>query len=330
MLEALQALDSVQIDFNYKSQILLNFAVAFIMFGVALELKLEHFTHLFKNPKPAFIGAVSQFVMMPMMTILLAILFREHITMTVGLGMVLVAACPGGNVSNFMCSLAKGNVALSVSLTAISDLGALILTPFNFAFWGNVFVNVYTSTGQSDLVQPLYIDPFHVFTTILLILGLPLVLGLFINQKYPEFTTKIVGIMKQLSIIIFIVILLIIFIKNFDLFLKHIKYIALIVFIHNTLAFILGYNFARLFKLEERDRKTISIETGIQNTGLALALLFNPNIFDPQIAIGGMTFIAAWWGAWHIISGLSIAFFWSKSKVAKTNDSLQILKKDGA
>jgi BASS family bile acid:Na+ symporter len=316
MLESLQALDHVQINFDSDNQLLLNIAIAFIMFGVALELKLEHFTRLLKNPKPAIIGAISQFVLMPLMTLLLAILFRDYITMTVGLGMVMVAACPGGNVSNFMCSLAKGNVALSVSLTAISDLGALILTPFNFAFWGNIFVKVYTSTGDSELIQPLYIDPFHVFTIILLILGLPLVLGLIINQKFPKFTSKIVGMMKRLSIIIFIVILLIIFIKNYDVFLQHIKYIALIVLIHNILAFLLGYNFARLFQLDQRDRKTISIETGIQNSGLALALLFNPNIFDPDLAIGGMTFIAAWWGAWHIISGLSLSLFWSKLKVA--------------
>jgi BASS family bile acid:Na+ symporter len=317
MLESLQALDHVQINFNSNNQLLLNIAIAFIMFGVALELKLEHFTRLLKNPKPAVIGAISQFVLMPMMTLLLAILFRDYITMTVGLGMVMVAACPGGNVSNFMCSLAKGNVALSVSLTAISDLGALILTPFNFAFWGNIFVKVYTSTGDSELIQPLYIDPFHVFTIILLILGLPLVLGLVINQKFPKFTSKIVGMMKRLSIIIFIVILLIIFIKNYNVFLQHIKYIALIVLIHNTLAFLLGYNFAQLFRLDQRDRKTISIETGIQNSGLALALLFNPNIFDPDLAIGGMTFIAAWWGAWHIISGLSLSLFWSKFKVTE-------------
>ncbi len=322
MFESLQALDNVRINFNSESQMFLNFAIAFIMFGVALELKPEHFTRLFNHPKPAIIGAISQFVLMPLMTIILAILFRDYITMTVGLGMVMVAACPGGNVSNFMCSLAKGNVALSVSLTAISDLGALILTPFNFAFWGNIFVQIYTTTGHSDLVQPLYIDPFHVFTTILMILGIPLFLGLMVNQKFPKFSSKIVVTMKRLSIAIFLIILLIIFIKNYDLFLKHIKYIALIVLIHNTLAFLLGYNFARLFKLDQRDRKTISIETGIQNSGLALALLFNPNIFDPELAIGGMTFIAAWWGAWHIISGLSIAFYWSRFEVGGVSDEV--------
>jgi len=317
MLESLKALDTVLIDFNAGSQIALNIAIAFIMFGVALELKFEHFTSLLKNPKAPIIGAISQFVLMPLMTVLLALAFRNYITMTVGLGMVLVAACPGGNVSNFICSLAKGNVALSVSLTAVSDLGALFLTPFNFAFWGNIFVMVYTATGQSELVQPLHISPMHVFTTILFILGIPLAIGLFVSHKFPKFTSKIVIGMKRASITIFIAILAIIFIKNFDLFLTHIKYIALIVLIHNALAFLMGYNFASLFKLEKRDCKTISIETGIQNSGLALALLFNPSIFDPEIAIGGMTFIAAWWGAWHIIAGLSLAGFWSKFKLGK-------------
>ena len=312
MYESLQMLDQVQIDFDSKSQLFLNFAIAFIMFGVALELKVDHFKHILKNPRLPLIGAVSQFMMMPILTILLAIAFRNHITMTVGLGMVLIASCPGGNISNFMCSIAKGNVALSVSLTALSDLGALILTPFNFAFWGNIFVKVYTANGQSDLVQPLHIDPFHVFTTILFILGIPLALGIYVNHKFPNFIPRIVGGMKKASFLIFVAIVAVIFIKNFDLFLKHIKYIALIVFIHNALAFILGYNFARLFRLDKKERKAISIETGIQNTGLALALLFNPKIFDPDLAIGGMTIMAAWWGVWHIISGLSLASYWSR------------------
>lgn len=320
MFESLQALDTVVIDFNAKSQFVLNFAIAFIMFGVALELKLEHFTNLIKNPKAPIVGAISQFVMMPLLTVGLAILLKDYITMTVGLGMILVASCPGGNISNFMCSLAKGNVALSVSLTAVSDLGALILTPFNFAFWGNIFVTVYNASQAADLVQPLYIDPIHVFITIFWILGVPLALGLFVNRKFPAFTSKIIIWMKRASIAIFIAILLIIFIKNFDLFLQHIKYIFLIVLVHNALAFLMGYNFARLFKLEKRDRKTVSIETGIQNSGLALALLFNPKIFDPNIAIGGMTFIAAWWGAWHIVSGLALSSYWGGFKLTKSKE----------
>lgn len=317
MFESLQALDSVAIDFNARSQIILNVAIAFIMFGVALELKVEHFTKLLKNPKAPIVGAISQFVMMPILTVGLAILLKDYITLTVGLGMIIVASCPGGNISNFMCSLAKGNVALSVSLTAVSDLGALILTPFNFALWGNVFVHVYSASQPDDLVQPLFLDPVHVFITIFWILGVPLALGVFINRKFPVITSKVSIWMKRASIVIFLVILAIIFIKNFEIFLKHIKYIFLIVLVHNALAFLLGYNFARLFKLGKKERRTISIETGIQNSGLALALLFNPKIFDPSIAVGGMTFIAAWWGAWHIIAGLTLAFYWGGFNLAK-------------
>ena len=256
--------------------------------------------------------------MMPLLTIGLVLLMKDHITMTVGLGMILVASCPGGNVSNFMCSLAKGNVALSVSLTAVSDLGALILTPFNFALWGNIFVSVYSASQGGELVQPLQINPLHVFITIFWILGLPLAIGLFVNHKFPTFTAKITIWMKRASILIFLAILAIIFIKNFDLFLKHIKYIFIIVLIHNALAFLMGYNFARLFGLDDRDRKTVSIETGIQNSGLALALLFNPAIFDPSLPIGGMTFIAAWWGAWHIVSGLTVSSVWGGFKLNKS------------
>ena len=102
--------------------------------------------------------------------------------------------------------------------------------------------------------------------------------------------------------------------NNLTLFLEHIHLILIIVFLHNAIALASGYYFAQLFKVNQLDRKTISIETGIQNSGLALVLIFNPNIFSNELQIGGMAFIAAWWGIWHIISGMTIAYFWGKTK----------------
>ena len=146
--------------------LILNLTIAFIMFGVALELKPEHFRNLALHPKAALVGAISQFLLMPFMTFLLALAFRNYITPTIGLGMILVASCPGGNVSNFFSALAKGNVALSVSLTAISDFGAILITPFNFAFWGTLFTKVYALLNASDLIRPLDIPFLHVLQTV--------------------------------------------------------------------------------------------------------------------------------------------------------------------
>jgi len=311
MLEAFQEMDSIRLNFSPDSLKILNLTIAFIMFGVALELKAQHFKNLALNPKSAIVGAVSQFILMPTMTFILAIVFRNYITPTIGLGMILVASCPGGNVSNFFSSLARGNVALSVSLTAISDFGAILITPFNFFFWGTAFTKTYALLSASEYVRPLEIPFMHVMQTIIVLLGIPLTLGMLINYFFPKFTDKILVHVKRLSLLAFAAIIAIMFMKNWEYFVEYIQYIFLIVFIHNAIALSMGYGFASLFKRPFRDRKTISIETGIQNSGLALVLLFNPKIFPAELAVGGMAFIAAWWGLWHLLAGLTMGGIWS-------------------
>ena len=316
MFEAFQEMDNIRLNFSPDSLKVLNLTIAFIMFGVALELKAVHFKNLALNPKSAVIGAISQFVLMPAMTFVLAITFRNFITPTIGLGMILVASCPGGNVSNFFSSLARGNVALSVSLTAISDFGALIITPFNFFFWGTAFTKVYSLLSAAEYVRPLEIPFVHVFQTIIILLGIPLMLGMLVNYFFPKFTAIILVHVKRLSLVAFAAIIVVMFLKNWDYFLEYVKYIFLIVLIHNALALSMGYGFASLFRRPFRDRKTISIETGIQNSALALLLLFNPKIFPPELAVGGMAFIAAWWGLWHLIAGIIMGGIWSGFKLA--------------
>ncbi|MBT3647933.1 MAG: bile acid:sodium symporter family protein [Flavobacteriales bacterium] len=321
MLEIFQEIDSVRLNFSDEGKMMLNATIAFIMFGVALELKPKDFIKLFKSPKPALVGILSQFILMPLLTFLIALSLGDFITPTIGLGMVLVAACPGGNISNFMSSLAKGNVALSVSLTAFSSFGGMILTPLNFAFWGNLYIQTYSNQNAVGLVRELNIDVLDVLVTILIILGIPLVAGVLFNLKFPELTSKILKTIKRISILAFIAIVVIIFTKNLDLFLTYIKYIFLLVLVHNALALTMGYFTGKAFRLNKTDCKTISIETGIQNSGLALALLFNPSIFPEDMAVGGMAFIAGWWGIWHIISGLTMAGFWSGFSLSKEEET---------
>ena len=310
MTKGIEALDAIHLNFNPASLHSLNIALAIVMFGVALEIKPEHFKKLLTNPKPAIVGVTSQFLLLPFITFLLTIVLRDFLTPTMALGMILVAACPGGNISNFISSLAKGNLALSVSLTAIATLGAVIFTPLNFALWGKLAINFYNTHG-ADLVRPIDIEFGQMFKTVFIILGIPIILGIFVNQKFPKFTTRIVKPVKTFSIILFSAIVIMALANNFDHFLVAIQYIFLIVLIHNTMAFATGYFFSSLAKLPTIDRRTISIETGIQNSGLALVLIFNPKIFPPDMELGGMAVIAAWWGIWHIVSGLFLAGIWT-------------------
>ena len=313
MKEALEVLDNVRLNFSPAGLLALNITIAFIMFGVALDIKIQQFKDLMMNPKSVIVGAVSQFVLLPAITFLFIMLLNP--TPTVALGMILIAACPGGNISNFMSSLAKGNVALSVSLTAISTVAATFMTPLNFALWGKLFVKHYTNSAAGNYLVPIEIDLWQMVQTVVILLGIPVVLGLLTSQFMPKLTQKIKKPIRQLSIIIFIAFVIILLSANFNHFMRFIHLVFIIVLIHNGLALATGYYTSTFFRLSDIDRRTVTIETGIQNSGLALVLMFNPKIFPPELELGGMTIIAAWWGVWHIISGLAISTIWSKKSI---------------
>jgi len=281
------------------------------MFGVALGIKPAEFKTLIKQPKSLIFGLISQVIALPLVTFIVIIALNNYITPTVAMGMILVASCPGGNISNFMSSLSKANTELSVGLTATTTLLATITTPFNFAFWGGLYVN-FISKHAKHMLQPLEIDNGQMFETVFILLGVPLVIGIFFSHYFPKITEKLKKPIQMVSIVFFIAMVVLAFANNFDLFLKYIFYIFIIVLVHNFLALATGFSIGSIFKLPNADRRTLTIETGIQNSGLGLVLLFNPKIFPPELALGGMLFITAWWGIWHIISGLSLSLYWNK------------------
>ncbi len=282
----------------------MNIAIGFIMFGVAIDIRKEQFTAIIKSPKPIIIGLIAQFVLLPLITFLAVWLSKGFITPGVAFGCILVAACPGGNVSNFITNFSKGNTALAVTLTAIGTVLAIVMTPFNFELYGKLYM------AASPLNVPIEIDVWDVGRTVLILLGIPIALGVFVAHRWPKFVAKIKKGISYASIVIFFGFIVIAFRNNFDYFMKYIHLIFLIVFIHNMLIWVSTYWFARGMRLDRLNSRTVSIESAIQNSGLALALIFNPKIFPPELQIGGMAFIAAWWGIWHIIAGMSMATWW--------------------
>ena len=313
MHNSLEVLDHVRLNFSPSGLLFLNIALAFIMFGVALDIKTEHFTDILRKPKSAIVGFISQTFLLPAFTFFLVLLLNP--TPTVALGMILVSACPGGNISNFISSMARGNIALSVSLTAVSTMAAIFFTPFNFALWGNLYIDFYNAHSAAGLVRPLEIDKFQMFQTVFILLGIPVIIGLFVSKKYPKLTEKIKKPINRGSLLFFVLMVIAMLSANLSQFTSYVHLVFFIVLLHNGLALATGYFFSRIMKCPLQDQRTIAIETGIQNSGLALALMFNPKIFPPEMELGGMAVIAAWWGIWHIISGLSVAFFLSRKPV---------------
>ncbi|MGJ5643181.1 bile acid:sodium symporter family protein [Formosa sp. S-31] len=298
----MQDIDLVKIYFNSNGVWVLNAALAVVMFGVALTITKQDFKTLFKQPKVVAVGILSQFFLLPLLTYLVVIII--HPKPSIALGMMMVAACPGGNISNFISHLAKGNTALSVSLTALSTGLALFMTPLNFQFYGNL----YSPTSQ--LLQHIALQPLDLFKVIILILGLPLGVGMVLRRYKETLALRISNILKPLSIVVFIGIVIVALFQNLDVFNAYIHSVLVLGIVHNLMAIALGLFIAKVFGLSFKNQKTIAIETGIQNSGLGLLLIFT--FFN---GLGGMAIIAAFWGVWHIISGLLIAYYWSKKSI---------------
>lgn len=307
--EVIAHLDAIKVNMNEAGMNAINIVLAFVMFGVALGIKPKTFIDIVKKPQSVILGIICQLVLLPALTFLLTITFKNWISPMIALGMILVASCPGGNISNFITSLSRGNTELSVSLTAFNTAACIVTTPLNFSFWGKMYLNF---AEKRMLLPELEIPFWEIFKTIVILLGIPLLLGILCSQYLPKVSKMLKKPMQYLSVAFFILMVVLTFGNNIDAFMKCIQYIFLIVLVHNLLALGIGFGTGTLFKVPYKDRRTITIETGIQNSGLGLVLLFNPAIFDPVIWSnnGGMVVITAWWGVWHIISGLSLAYIW--------------------
>ena len=295
----LAAIDQAQLNFNPQGLFIINAAIGLMMLGVALELKLDDFKRILAAPKAPLIGLAAQFVLLPAFTFLLTLIINPPAS--IALGMILVAACPGGNLSNIMTYLARGNCAISVSMTAVSTVAAIVMTPLNLALWGSL--NPHTA----GILRTVSLSPVDVFITVFVILGIPLCIGLLISRWFPALAAKVRKPFKIFSLVFFIGIVAAALAVNWQNFLNYVGLVFIGVLIHNALALNLGYWSGRLCGLPEPDNRAVSIEVGIQNSGLGLVLVFN--FFN---GLGGMAILVAWWGIWHIIAGLIAAFIYSR------------------
>jgi BASS family bile acid:Na+ symporter len=294
-------IDDIKINFDSEGLWILNIAIAVIMFGVALGIRIDDFSRLFKNPKIVFVGVLSQFILLPAVTFFAILIIEPHPSFA--LGMMMIAACPGGNVSNFFSKMAGGNAALSVSLTAFATLICIFMTPFNLQFWGSMY------EPTNEILKTVELNWVDLLKLVSLILGIPLILGMAIKHYHSEIAIKIEKILKPLSMTVFIVLIFVAFSQNLDVFVSYIHHVLFLVIFHNIFAFILGFYTAKSFGLKQQDCKTISMETGIQNGGLGLLLIFG--FFD---GLGGMALLAAFWGIWDVFSGMALATFWGRKK----------------
>ena len=208
--------------------------------------------------------------------------------------------------TKYCLGCSSGTDALLMAMMAMDFKkgDAVFTTPFNFWLYGNLYLRFADIASE---VPHLSIPLWDVFKTIVILLGIPLVLGVMTSHYLPRVAQKLKKPLQWFSILFFIAMVVLSFMGNLDAFLKCIKYIFLVVLLHNLLALAIGWCVGSACRVPRRDRRTLTIETGIQNSGLGLVLLLGTSIFADFPPHGGTLVITAWWGVWHIVSGLAVS-----------------------
>ncbi|HEX6194367.1 MAG TPA: bile acid:sodium symporter family protein [Jiangellaceae bacterium] len=290
----------MEVQFDPASLVLVNIILATMMFGVSLSLRADDFRRILTAPVAPVAGLVAQFLLLPGLTCLGTWAFG--VDPELALGMILVASCPGGTFSNVMTWLARANVAISVSMTAVSSVAATVMTPLNFALYG------YLNPDTRGLLESIAIEPSSILTLVVLVLAVPLALGMWVAGRSPRFAAAAEKPFRIAALIALLGFVAIAFGNNFDVFIGEFGTFFWLVVAHNLLALALGNGVGRAMRLELADRRAVTLEVGIQNSGLGLVILFT---FFPEFS--GMILIAAFWGVWHLVSGLTLALVWSRS-----------------
>ena len=275
----------------------INTLLGIVMFGMGLTLKPNDFRIVFSHPKDVVIGAVAQFTIMPLLAYLLTVVFRLSPELTVGV--ILVGTCPGGTSSNVMTYLSKGDVALSVGMTAVSTVLAPVMTP----------LLTYLYAGQTVDVNIL-----SMFLSIIQVVIVPIVLGFLINHYFSRFAERAVEVLPLVSTLAIVAIVGAVVSACAAKLMSCGLLIFCIVVLHNVLGYALGYAAAKLMRMDVTKCRAVSIEVGMQNSGLATSLAAVHFAQYPLATIPGAVF-----SVWHNVSGAILANIFLRQSERKAN-----------
>lgn len=241
--------------------IILAMSLIIIMFGMGLSLTISDFKRVVKYPKAIFIGLTSQLIFLPLIAYIIVVLL--NLSPTIAIGIMLLAACPGGATSNMLTNLAKGDLALSVSLTAISSLVSIITIPFIVQFALEEFSN------ESQRVS---LDILSMIKQLFVIIIIPVAIGMFVNWKFSDFAFKMNKPVKIASAVIFILVIVGVTFSIRDVFMFYLSEAGVPALLLNISTMTIGFLLALIFNLSRPQAISISIETGIQNGTLAITI----------------------------------------------------------
>ncbi|MBN7794873.1 bile acid:sodium symporter family protein [Microbacterium esteraromaticum] len=300
--------DDLVLNFTPGTLLILNVVLGLIMFGIALDTAPKDFRVVARHPKPFVIAILAQLLVLPAVTFGLTLILPVSASMA--LGMIVVACCPPGNISQVLTHRSGGNVALSVSMTAVGNLLYIIAMPISIAFWGSLH-----PTGR-DLLRTVALDPWRMLLEIVLIIGLPFALGLLLRAALPGFARRVQPFVRWFSLIALLGFIIGALAGNWAIFVSVIGTVLIVVAMHDAVALAIGYGTAVVGGLGSRERKAMTFEVGIRNAGLGLGLIFA--FFG---GLGGMAVVAGWWGIWDIIAGLLVAGLWARHTRRRTGSA---------
>ena len=295
----MNTLDQTTMNFNPGAALVLQCILALVIFGVSLELSFTDFRRLLNAPKPVIAALCSQLIALPLLTF--ALIWVMDPLPSLALGLMMTAACPGGNMSNVLTHWSGGRTAVSMSATTISSLIAPISTPLTFQLLGNLH------PATQAAMQQISVPYTELVMTIFIALVIPLIAGMTLTQLRPQFSARIQKPLRRFGIGAFVLFVVLATASNAGIFMKVLGAIFVLVTVHNLLALACGFSFGTLFGVHETERRAITFETGVHNTALGLTLIFT--YFQ---GLGGMALVVGWWGVWQLLTGGLIARWWSK------------------
>ena len=297
----MQSIDRATFSFSPAFGIAVAFMVGFLVFAVALDLKWAQFRRVFERPRAPSVGLIAQFLLLPAVAFLVGRGIVD--TPSVALGLLLVACCPGGALSNYLTSVAEGDVATSISMTAASTVVCVLVTPLIFGFWAAA------NPMTSGLLHAIGIDAKRVALVLMVMVFLPVTLGMLVCARQPDFARKIRKWVRPASMLVFATVVVLILGSNANLLLDFAATALLPVVLTFALASALGWVLARLARLGAAERRAVTLEVAMQNVALAIgtAVAFFPTLT-------GVAVTAALWGVVHLTGGFALAALWARSR----------------
>jgi BASS family bile acid:Na+ symporter len=290
-------IDDLQLHLSDGFQLAVKGIVALFLFGIALNTRISDFGDVARRPWVIAAGLVAQYAVMPALTLLLTLAL--DVRGSVAIGMILVVCCPAGNLSNLLTHRSRGDVALSVSLTWISTIAAVVVTPVALAFWCGL------NPAAGHLLRNVHIGPWAMVGEAVLMIGLPFALGLLVVWLRPSVAERAHRYVEPAALTFLLLIVVAGLAGQFKTFVAYVGLVALAIVLQNALSLVVGYSTGRLTRLPDSGVRAMTFELGVRNTGLALVLALG--FFSD---VGGVAFVAAMWGLWDVITGLLLSTWW--------------------